>query len=80
MVGGGIHWRGRAPLPGVVEAVLPARGPGDGAVETQDHGAAHETESGADPAGVQGDAECHQALVVVSTDGEPDGRDDAAQS
>lgn len=80
MVGGGVHWRGRAPLPGVVEAVLPARGPGHRAVEAQDHGAADETETGADPAGVQGEAERHQALVVMGADGEPDGGDDAAQS
>lgn len=57
VVGWGVHWRGCAPLPRVVEAVVPAGGPGDGAVETQDHGAAHETESGADPAGVQREAE-----------------------
>lgn len=57
MVGGGVHWSGCAPLPGVVEAVLPARGPGDSAVETQHHGAAHETETRADPARVQREAE-----------------------
>lgn len=80
VVGGGVQRHGRAPLSGVVEAVLPARGPGVGAVATQDHGAAQETESGADPAGVQREAERHQTLLLVSADGEPDSRDDAAHS
>lgn len=80
MVGGGVHRRGRAPLSGVVEAVLSARDPEVGAVAAQDHGAAHEAEAGADPAGVQGEAERHQTLVQVSADGEPDGGDDAAHS
>ena len=57
VVGGGVERHGRASLSGVVEAVLSARGPRVGAVTTQDHGAAQETESGADPAGVQREAE-----------------------
>lgn len=80
VVGGGVQRHGRAPLSGVVEAVLPARGRGVGAVATQDHGAAQETESGADPAGVQREAERHQTLVLVSADGKPDSRDDTTQS
>lgn len=80
MVGGGVHRRRRAPLPRVVEAVLPARGPRHAAVEAQDHGATHEAEGRADPAGVEREAERHEALVVVSADGEPDGGDDATHS
>lgn len=80
MVGRGVQGHGRAPLSGVVEAVLPSRHPGDGGMAKQDHEAAKETESGADPAGVQGEAERHQTLVLVSPDGEPDRRYDATYS
>lgn len=80
VVCGGVQRRGRAPLSGVEEAVLPARGPGIGAVAAQDHGAAQETESRADPAGVQREAKRHQTLVLVSADGEPDSRYDATHS
>lgn len=78
VVGGGVHWHGRASLPGVVEAVLPGGSPEVGAVAAQDHGAAQDTQSAAHPAGVEGEAEGHQALVLVDADGEPDGGYDAA--
>ncbi len=77
MVGWRVQRHGRAPLSGVVEAVLPAPGPWVSAMATQDQGAPQETESSADPAGVQGEAERHQTLVLVRTDGEPDSRYDA---
>lgn len=35
--------------------------------------AAQQGEDGAYPAGVEGEAEGHQALLLVSADGEPDG-------
>lgn len=77
MVGGRVQRHGGAALPGVVEAVFPPRGPGVGAVATQDHGAAQEAESGANPAGVQREAERHQAVALVGANGEPDSRYDA---
>lgn len=80
VVGGGVQRHGGAPLSGVVEAVLPARGPGVGAMATQDHGAPQETESGADPAGIQGEAERHQTLVLVNANRVPDSRYDATHS
>lgn len=80
MVGGGVQWHGRAPLSGVVEAVFPARCPGVATVATEDHEAAQETEGGAYPTGVQREAEGHEAFVLVSANGEPNGRYDATQS
>jgi len=76
----GVRRRGRGALPGVVEAVVPARVTGIDAAAEQDRGAAQEAKAGADPAGVQREAERHQALLPVGADGEPDGRHDAAQS
>lgn len=82
MVGGRVEGRrrGRASLSGVVEAVLSARGPGVTALGTQTQGATEETESGADPAGVQREAEGHQTLGLVDADREPDCRHDATNS
>lgn len=45
----------------------------------QDHDAPQETEGGADPPGVQGEAERHQTAVLVGPNGKPDGRHDAAE-
>lgn len=72
MVGRGVQRHGRAPLSGVVEALLSPRNPRVDDLEKQDNDAAKETESGADPAGVQGEAERQQTLDLVSPDGEPD--------
>lgn len=36
MVGGGVEERGRPPVPRVVEAVVPTRGPGVDALAAQD--------------------------------------------
>lgn len=80
VVGGGVQRHGGASLSGVVEAVLPARGPGVGAMAAQDHGAPQETESGANPASVEGEAKRHQTLVLVSADRVPDSRYDATHS
>lgn len=80
MVGGGVHWHGRAPLSGVVEAVLSGRGPEVSALAAQDHGAPQDTESTADPASVEGEAKRHHTLILVNADGEPDGRYDTAHS
>lgn len=80
MVGGGVQRHGRAPLSGVVEAVFPARRGQIAAMATQDLRAAQEAETGAHPAGVQGEAERHQSFGLVAADGEPDRRHDATQS
>lgn len=42
--------------------------------------AAQQGEDGADPAGVEGEAERHQAFLLVGPDGEPDGRHQTAQA
>lgn len=57
MVGGGVQERSRPPVPRVVEAVVPTRGPGVDALAAQDDDATYEAEGGADPAGVQREAE-----------------------
>lgn len=63
-----------AGLFGVVEAVVVLVGArvGVGHAAGQ-HAAAQKGEDGPDPARVQGEAERHQPLLMVRTDGEPDG-------
>ena len=80
VVGGRVEGRGPARLSGVVEAVLPDRQGGAAAMATEDDGAAAEAEAGADPAGVQREAERHQSLLHVGGDREPDGGDGPADS
>lgn len=80
VIGGGVQRHRRAPLPGVVEAVVPPRRPREVGVAEQDHEAAEEAEGGAHPAGVQREAKGHEPLVLVGADGEPDGGDDAEHS
>lgn len=76
------HRRRMAPaLFGVVEAIVVlvwGRGGFRGAAG--EHGAAHQGEDGAHPSGVQGEAERHEALLLVGADGEPHGGNQTTQS
>lgn len=83
VIGGGGR-RGVGPsLFGVVKAVVVLVGGGGGrrvrGAAGQD-GAGQQGEDGAHPAHVQGDAEGHDALLLVGADGEPHGGDQAAES
>jgi len=78
VIGRWVQGHGPARPPGVVEAVPPAGHGGIIAAATQDDGAADEAEAGADPAGIQREAERHQALLLVRTYREPDGGNDPA--
>lgn len=79
-----VAWRlqgpGPARLSGEVEAVLSHWASGAQKMAEQDDNPPQETESGADPSGVQGEAERHQTPVFVSPNREPDGRYDGAES
>lgn len=81
VISGGGGGRAPASLLGVVEAFVAleraARGVRGAAGE---EGTAQQGEGGADPAGIEGEAERHQAFLLVSPDGEPDSRDQAAQA
>lgn len=76
------HRRRVAPaLFGVVEAIVVAvRGRGGFQGAAGEHGAAHQGEDGAHPSGVQGEAERHEALLLVGADGEPHGGNQTTQS
>lgn len=76
------HRRWVAPgLFGVVEAtVVAVRGRGGFRGAAGEHGAAHQGEDGAHPSGVQGEAERHEALLLVGADGEPHGGNQTTQS
>lgn len=80
MVAGRLQGPGPARLSGEVEAVLSHGASGAQKMAEQDGNAPQETESGAHPSGVEGEAERHQTPVLVSPDREPDGRYDAAES
>lgn len=54
---------------GVVEALL--RLADEIAMAAGDHGATHQAEAGAHPAGVQGEAKGHDLLFLVRSHGEP---------
>lgn len=80
VVGGG---GGRVPpaLFGVVEPLSVLDGAGLGVQGAAgEHGAAQQGEDGAAPAGVQGEAERHEAFLLVGPDGEPDGGHQTAQA
>lgn len=85
VIGGGGHRRVGPSLFGVVEAVVAVvggRGGGGGGVRgaAGQDGAGQQGEDGAHPAHVEGEAEGHDALLVVGADGEPDGGNQAAES
>lgn len=78
-VGGG----GRVPasLFGVVKTVVVLEGAGRGVRGAAgEEGAAQQGEDGAHPAGIEGEAEGHEASLLVSPDGEPDGGHQTAQA
>lgn len=84
VIGGGGRRRVGPSLFGVVEAVVVVVGGGGGGggvrgAAGQD-GAGQQGEDGAHPAHVEGEAEGHDALLVVGADGEPDGGNQAAES
>lgn len=76
------HRRRVAPaLFGVVEAIVVlVRGRGGFRGAAGEHGAAHQGEDGAHPSGVEGEAERHEALLLVGADGEPHGGNQTTQS
>lgn len=85
MIGGGGRRRVGPSLFGVVKAVVVLVGGGGGGgrgvrgAAGQD-GAGQQGEDGAHPAHVQGEAEGHDALLLVGADGEPHGGNQAAES
>ena len=82
VIGGGGGWLVAAPLFGVVEAVvLLVGGGGGGGIRRAagEDGAAQQGENSAHPAGVEGEAERHEAVLLVSADGKPDRGNHTAQ-
>lgn len=81
VINGGGGGRVRASLFGVVKTVVVLEGAGRGVRGAAgEEGAAQQGEDGAYPAGIEGVAEGHEAFLLVSPDGEPDGGDQTAQA
>lgn len=73
VVGWGLQGPSPACLSGEVEAVLSHWASRTQKMAEQDHNPPQETESGADPSSVQGEAKRHQTPIFVSPNWEPDG-------
>lgn len=81
VISGGGGGRVPASLFGVVKTFVVLEGAGRGVPGAAgEEGAAQQAEDGAYPAGVEGEAERHEAFLLVSPDGEPDGRHQTAQA
>lgn len=81
VINGGGGGRVRASLFGVIKTVVVLEGAGRGVRGAAgEEGAAQQGEDGAYPAGIEGVAEGHEAFLLVSPDGEPDGGDQTAQA
>lgn len=81
VISGGGGGRVPAALFGVVKTVVVLEGAGRGVRGAAgEEGAAQQGEDGAYPAGIEGEAEGHEAFLLVSPDGEPDGGHQTAQA
>lgn len=81
VVSGGGGRRVPASLFGVVKAFVVLEGAcGRVRGAAGEEGAAQQGEDAAYPAGIEGEAERHEAFLLVGADGEPDGRHQTAQA
>lgn len=81
VISGGGGGRVPASLFGVVKTFVVLEGACGGVRGAAgEEGAAQQAEDGACPAGIEGEAERHEAFLPVSPDGKPDGRHQTAQA